>query len=608
MPMELLHDSRDLRYRSPYGAQPCGGQVDLRLRVTGAEPEAVTLRLWFGKESFLPMQPVPGDPTLYEASVRMPETPCLLWYDFQVWAQGQFCWYGNAADGLGGVGAQVWGAARSFQITVYNPSFQAPGWTRGAVFYQIFPDRFARASTDTAPVPMEGRAYHRDWDETPELAVDPTSGDNTARDFFGGTLAGIREKLPYLASLGITALYLNPIFYAGTNHRFDTIDWQTIDPLLGNEEDFRRLCQEADEHGIRIVLDGVFSHAGRENAFFADARAVENSPYRNWFEFEHWPDMYKSWWGVPTLPNLNKHQPAVIDYFLRGENAVTRKWVRSGAGGWRIDVADELPMEYLKLLRSAVKAEKPDALVLGEVWEDASNKVSYGQMRCYCLGDTLDGVMNYPLRDAAIGFVTGAVDAAHFKRRMDSLYENYPAPFACSLLNLLGSHDRPRILNVLSGADGHGLPREAQRALRLSEKQRGLGGKRLRLLLQLTIAMPGMPCVYYGDEAGMEGTADPFNRTPYPWGHEDHELIRFFQAALARRREVPALWDGSLRIEAIGADIVCVIRQTETQTAYTAVNRSSRIHKVAVGNKQMTLPAYGWCVWEESVQGESLRR
>lgn len=594
--MQFYHHSRNPLYRSPTGSQPCGAKVTLRLRLEGGLPEAVHLHVWFDKESFYPMRPLTTDPALYEAVFNLPESPCLLWYDFQVWQGGQFYWYGNAEDGLGGEGAFVWHEVRSFQITVYDPAYETPAWTRGAVFYQIFPDRFARGGN--MPSAPEGRMVHESWDDLPGLMMDPATGDSVPYDFFGGTLTGIVEKLPYLASLGVTGIYLNPIFHAATNHRFDTTDWMTIDPLLGDEQDFCSLCAAAKALGIRIVLDGVFNHSGNVNPFFQSARATPDSPYRNWYLFEHWPDMYKCWWGFETLPNLNKHQPEVIDYFLTGESAVVRKWPRLGADGWRIDVADELPMEYLALMRRSVKAVAPEGILIGEVWEDASHKVSYDQMRSYCLGDTFDGVMNYPLREAAIGFLTGGLDAAGFKRRMDSLYENYPPPFTEALLNVLGSHDRPRILNVLAGVEGENLSHQDRARLALTEKQRALGVKRLKMLLALIVAMPGMPCVYYGDEAGMEGAADPFNRATFPWGREDKTLTDAFREGLRRKRTVPALSGGALSIDAPTPDILVIKRETPGQTAYTALNRGDHIHTIHIDGQTIALGAYGSVGWE----------
>ena len=551
------------------------------------------LRLWFDKESFHCMLPLAQDPSCYEAQITLPETPCLLWYDFQVWQNGQFFWYGNAEDQLGGEGAFIYGSPRSYQITVYDPAFHTPDWVENAIFYQIFPDRFARSADVPLPAIKE-RTLHANWEEPPALCIDAETGDNIAHDFFGGNLRGIAEKLPYLVSLGVTALYINPIFHASTNHRFDTTDWLHIDPYLGSDEDFQSLCQAAAKLGIQIILDGVFSHAGNQSPIFLDAQQRQESPYRNWFTFEHWPDRYKSWWGFRTLPEINKHQPEVLHYFLSGKNAVVKNWVRKGASGWRIDVADELPMPYLRMMRNAVKAENKDAYIVGEVWEDASNKVAYEQMRSYCMGDTLDGVMNYPLRDAAIAFLLGTMDACQFKRKMDSLYENYPIPFAKGLLNVIGSHDRARILNILAEKDGEDLPREQRERLSLCENELLIAKKRLRLMLQLIIAMPGMPCIYYGDEAGMQGASDPYNRGTFPWQHIDEEQCLFFQDALQYRKSHSILASGTLQLEAPSTHVLVITRSHASQQHITFLNSAAIPAQVAHAGKLLTLDAFGY--------------
>ncbi len=569
--MRCFHDSRDPLYRSPGGAQPCGTSVRIRLRVDSADPpQKVLLRVWDRDERFLPMTAASGG--LYEAELTLPERPCLLWYDFHIWYRRHFFWYGNAEDGLGGAGAPVWGSARSFQITVYDPAFTAPEWVRGAVFYQIFPDRFA-GGCGARPAPEAGRVFHANWDDDPLPITDPKDENANGIDFFGGTLNGITEKLPYLASLGVTALYLNPVFKAHSNHRYDTEDYRRIDPLLGNGDDFRRLCEKARQAGIRIVLDGVFNHTGSTHPFFLDARAHEDSPYRDWYLFRHWPDDYVCWWDFVRLPDLNKENPEVCGEFFTGPRSVLRSWLQEGAAGWRFDVADELPMELLRKARDAARETVADALMLGEVWEDASNKISYGQMRCYCLGDTLDGVMNYPLRAASLSFLTGEIDASVWKRRMDSLYENYPEPFAACLLNVMGTHDRARCLNVLTGMEGKKIPRGKQGGVRLTEAQKSEGKRLLLILLAMTVAMPGMPCVYYGDEAGMEGTEDPFCRRTFPWGKEDRELTEDFRTVLARKKTCTALQRGTLSVAAPSPDVLIITRQAGRECCVTAVNR-----------------------------------
>ena len=593
--MVCYHDSRDPVYRAPSGAVPCATEVTLRLRVTEKVPDSVLLRIWNGKETFYPMHPSEEDATLYEVCVTMPQTPCLVWYDFHIWEGGQFSWYGNAEDRLGGIGAPIWGEARSYQITVYDAAFHVPEWTHGAVFYQIFPDRFR---TDRAAHKRAGDRLLVAWDEPVAFHADAQTGDHYPVDFYGGSLRGIREKLPYLQELGVTALYLNPCFAATSNHRYDTIDWKKIDPLLGDEEDFRALCQAAEQVGIRVILDGVFSHAGALHPFFLQARNDRNSEHAKWFIFKSWPDDYKCWWGFRNLPELDKNNPDVRKYFISDDDAVSRRWLRQGAAGWRLDVADELPMDYLRQLRTAVRAEDENAYLLGEVWEDASNKVSYGEMRCYCLGDTLDGVMNYPLRKAALAFLMGKISASRFKRHMDCLYENYPAPFASALLNVMGSHDRVRTLNVLAGVDGEDLPRSQRGKVRLSARQRELGKQRLKLMLQLICMMPGMPCVYYGDEAGMEGTGDPFNRAPFPWGKEDKELQAFFRQTLGQYHACPVLVDGALAMEAPHDDVLFVQRKAQSGCALLAVNRGNRPHKASAFGHTVTLKARSCAFWQ----------
>ena len=331
--MNCYHNRREALYRTPSGAQPCGTEITLRLRVEEErQPDKVLLRAWYGEEHFYDMLPSEDDARLYEVCVALPKTPCLFWYDFHVWSAGHFFWYGNAEDGLGGEGAPVWGSARSFQVTVYDPAFRVPEWTRGAVFYQIFPDRF-RTDADA-----RSRAGKRDmlaWDTPVPYRADPETGDFQALDFYGGSLRGIAEKLPYLESLGVTALYLNPCFEATSNHRYDTVDWKRIDPLLGDEADFSALCAEAEKRGIRILLDGVFSHAGAKNPDFLAARRSRDAKRFDWFLFNTWPDDYKCWWGFRNVPELNKNAPGVREYFLSDPDSVTRRWLKAGSSGWR---------------------------------------------------------------------------------------------------------------------------------------------------------------------------------------------------------------------------------------------------------------------------------
>lgn len=560
--MRLYHDSQSAQCRAPAGPAACGQNVVFRLRV-GHGVRSAILRFYDGREKWLPMER--ENKSWFSLAVRMPNKPVLCWYDFRAESEdGDIVPYGAPYDGLGGEGIQN-SAARAWQITVYDPAYQTPEWVRTGVMYQIFPDRFAR-SGETHPHRDEC-FYHEKWEETPILMPEGND-DNCARDFFGGDLKGIQEKLPYLKALGVTVLYLNPIFQARSNHRYDTADYTRIDPLLGDNEDFTRLCAAAKAQGIRVMLDGVFSHTGEDSVYFnrfgrfdtVGACQSVDSPYYSWYKFTHYPDQYRCWWNIHTLPELDKENPSYQDFMFR-KDGVVRSWIARGSSGWRLDVADELTMNFLRKLRAAAKAQDPDAIVLGEVWEDASHKEAYGEMRCYCQGDTLDSVMNYPLRDAAIAFFLGSIDAPDLRRLILSQMENYPLPFYYSLMNLAGSHDRPRAVNVLCGRTFEDYPPAQRGNQRLTEAEYALGASRYLKMMKLLCALPGIPCVYYGDERGMQGSADPFCRGTFPWDGGDREIEEAIRTLLWQRRNSPALQTGTLAVTAPDRDTLIITRE-----------------------------------------------
>ena len=572
----VRHDSRDPLYRTPSGARPTGSDVILRCRADDAR--AVTLRLWWDDgEIRRPMTASPRGAGLFEIRLTLPEQSGLLWYYFIVDFDGETRLYGNADDRLGGEGRLYDHEPPSFQLTVYDEEFDTPRWMREGLLYQIMPDRFA-ARGKNAP---EAGWLHEKWDEPPAIHVDPRTHDNRADDFFGGNFRGVMDRLDYLKELGVTAIYFNPIFRARSNHKYDTGDYETIDPSFGTREDFEALCGRARALGIRILLDGVFSHTGSDSRYFnrlgrydsLGAYQSMESPYAPWYRFKRWPDEYDCWWGFETLPTVNKSDESYRRYILTGENAIVKRWLRRGASGWRLDVADELPVPFLRTLRKSVKSVDPDAAVLGEVWEDASNKVAYGQLRCYCLGDTLDSVMNYPLREGLIGFLLGEIDAYALKRRLDALYENYPAPFAAALMNLLGSHDKARVINRLSGAEPENRPREQRAFTPLSDAEYERGKRRFIKAWRFLCAMPGMPCLYYGDEAGAQGGDDPFCRGTYPWGHEDRALMEEIKRVNHARLKSRAAQNGSLELIAPDADTLTVVRRYESDELRVTLDR-----------------------------------
>lgn len=561
----LYHDSRSAAYRTPPGAGACDTPVTLALRC-GKGVKKAWLRLWWQDAEQL-IELAPGEDGLWRAFITLPDIPGVLWYHFIADTPKGRLWYGNASDRLGGVGRQYKGEPPGYQLTVYDPAFATPDWMRRGILYQIMPDRFY-PGTDPKdkPVPEAGW-MHEDWNEYPALRLG--GGDNEANDFFGGDLKGICLKLPYLKDLGVTALYLNPIFRARSNHKYDTGDYMQVDPSFGTLKDLKTLCQKARALGIRVILDGVFSHTGADSRYFnlagrydeVGAYQSTESPYAGWYTFTRHPDEYECWWGFPTLPTVNKEDESFREFIIGGKDAVCAHYIRCGTSGWRLDVADELPMSFIRQMRARVKGEDPQACLLGEVWEDASNKVSYGEARCYCLGDTLDSVMNYPLREMLIDFMLGKIDAPAVVRRFRHLQENYAPAFFYSLMNLLGSHDKPRIIDVLSGEEGLQPPREQRRARKLSREKYELGRVRYSILWRFLCALPGMPCIYYGDEAGQTGMADPFCRGTYPWGDRDMDLLEQIRDSCRERLKDPVLMTGEARLYASGDGVLAVVRR-----------------------------------------------
>lgn len=561
----IVHNSHDEFYRYPLTPVCCGEKVRLRLSYDGTG--RVNLRTWSGSESIYPMKNI-GDNT-YECEIQAPDTPSQLWYCFYIDENFTRHIYGNNPDMLGGEGRVYESYFHSYLIVVYDKNFTTPEYLHTGNVYQIFPDRFRRGNYE--PDSMVPGRTEREWHNEPMLVKDKANGDNYAHDFFMGNLRGIVEKLDYLYDLGIRTIYLNPIFKAGTNHRYDTGDYEQIDSYLGNNDEFVLLCDEAKKHGMHIMLDGVFSHSGNDSKYFNQkgtykelgAYQSKESPYYKWYTFKQYPDNYQSWWGIYTLPVLNKNEPSLRNYMLNAETGIVAKWLKMGASAWRLDVADELPVDFLQDLRKTAKQTKADCAIVGEVWEDASAKASYGEIRCYCLGDTLDSVMNYPLRHAIIQFLTQKINAYDLERFINHQKEVYPYPFHYATMNILGSHDKARPLNVLCGEEHSSASREMNKHVKLSVEQYTLAYRRYIQAVALISALPGSPCIYYGDEAGVQGTADPWNRRVYPWGYEDRSLIREISAILNHRLENPLLQVGFMDAKAIDENTIQIRRYVD---------------------------------------------
>ncbi len=465
-----------------------------------------------------------------------------------------------------------------WQLTVYDKDYRTPRWLKGGIMYQIFPDRFNKAETENQPDFPEDRVIHASTEEIPVWKPD-AQGKILNNDYYCGNLKGIEEKLPYLRELGVSVIYLNPIFEAHSNHRYNTANYEKIDSMLGTEEDFSRLCRKADEAGIKIILDGVFSHTGSDSIYFnreqrydcAGALNSTDSPYRDWFKFNS-DGTYESWWGIDTLPEVNEENNSFIEY-ITGEKGIAKKWLDLGAYGYRLDVADELPDKFLDCFHRAVKGFNPDYAIIGEVWEDATNKYSHGGRRRYLLGEQLDSVMNYPFASAILTFMRYGV-AENFMEAVVTVCENYPKPALDCLMNHVGTHDTARILTSLIYDSIEHKPRSIQAQCRLTAEEYQKARTLLKTASLLQYTLPGFPSLYYGDEAGVEGGSDPFNRSFFPWGREDKELTEWYCLLGKIRSSLSCLKDGIFKPYSAMLSCVAYTRETENEKIFVIANRN----------------------------------
>jgi cyclomaltodextrinase len=436
-----------------------------------------------------------------------------------------------------------------------------PDWVRDAVFYQIFPDRFADGDPTNNPPNVQP------WGAPPNIW-----------DFQGGDLAGIIQRFDYLLDLGVTALYLNPIFLSTSNHRYNTTDYYRIDPKLGELDDFDALIQRAHHHGVRVILDGVFNHCGR--GFFAFNDLLENqehSPFQNWFHVRHFPiDAYShgptkdylAWWSIKSLPKFNTQNPAVRQYLF----SVARYWIERGADGWRLDVPNEIDDDsFWDEFRQIIKLANPNAYLVGEIWNADARWVGEGHF---------DGLLNYPFRDYLIRFLhSNTLTASQFVEKVNGLYKLYPAENASVMYNPLGSHDTERLLTKMEG---------------------NIAKARMAFFLQFSF--PGAPGIYYGDEIGLLGDKDPGCRRAFPWDeHQWNTTLReWVKKLIWLRKNTPALRRGDFQsLLTDGSGISCAFaRHLGEETVLVAVNSSS-------SRQSLRLPVekYGW---EDSTSGTNL--
>lgn len=541
-------NSRKIECKSPYGAVKCGEKLSLHFPIAswvsvdkmfvfirlGDVSTPVEMRFEKSENGF----------SVYTADYVF-DAAGIYYYRFEMRNRDGVWYYGRGENGESVCGENL----PEWQLTVYKSSYKTPDFAKGNIIYHIFVDRFNRA--DGVKTKRKYR-LHESFSESPEVVS--ADGKYYADDFFGGNFNGIREKLDYLEELGVGIIYLSPIFKAFSNHRYDTGDYLKVDELLGTEDDFKRLLDEAHEKGMKVILDGVFNHSGADSLYFnkfgtydsLGAYQSKSSPYYDWYYFKKFPDEYACWWGCDNVPDLNKSNK---DYraLVFGKNGVVEKWQKLGADGWRLDVVDELPIDFVNLLIKKIKSVNKDALVIGEVWEDASTKVSYGELRPYLLGDQLDGTMNYPFMNAIIAYVRDG-DEKFFKDTVQSILENYPKETVYCLMNSLGTHDTVRIINALSDVRAHGWSKTHKLGYKLPDSEYEKAKKKLYLASVLQFTLPGIPSIFYGDEAGLQGFDDPINRRPYPWGSEDKEILAHYKKLGRIRRENRAVFSGGFNM------------------------------------------------------------
>ena len=613
--MRILFDSKQLIHKDPFGTLVPGQGCTLNIHIPSSV-QATQVSCVFLFEDGTPYKTVPmtykikrGAYDIWTGKFSIEDTG-LYFYHFEIKTKtGGFRLFkvGNDTN---------MEAGDSWQLSVVPTDFTTPDWAKGACIYQVFPDRFHASGKCDLTGKLEPYTVHQDWYE--EVDWRPTKeGLVLNNDFYGGNFKGITQKMDYIASLGITILYLNPISKSFSSHRYDTGDYKTPDPMLGTVKDFQEMCDAAHARGIKVILDGVYSHTGSNSLYFDKNRTFggkgaycsKNSPYYSWYTFHDYPDSYTCWWEFDTLPTVKKMDPAFVEYIITGEDSVVAHWLRLGADGYRLDVVDELPNEFVLLLKKRIREIKPDALLIGEVWEDASNKEAYGIRRRYFVDGVLDSCMNYPFRTAILNFLKDRDNGWGLKETVMTIAENYPPQVLACNMNMLGTHDTARILTAL--VDDFDGSREEKAARHLSMSQRLCAQERLLMASFLQYMLPGAPSLYYADEAGMEGYKDPFNRRPYPWGREDRTLLEHHKQLGKLRKNQEALRLGDIEFFQAGDQKIGFSRSLNGTKLRVYVNRSGDPWEIPAGKvlyghnlhtvapDWLALGPMGFCITEE---------
>ncbi|MCQ2533380.1 MAG: glycoside hydrolase family 13 protein [Clostridia bacterium] len=637
----FLHASRSEEFRFPFGAMPTDSEVTLRFKVPSGTRD-VTLCYSYGLYDFTyheePMRLIEHNDNFdkYEVVLMCCHEPGLVfyWFKFRLDTEysEQFYYVAEADTDFGSgkiyhepprVGANEDKYPYAWQITVYEKDSKTPDSIKGAKIYQIFPDRFARDKNFdykkmiSYPCGPE-RLFHKDWNEDVDIEGKPETG-YLACDFYGGSLYGIIEKLDYIKSLGIDIIYMNPIFMARSSHRYDTANYKEVDPILGGNEAFEELSKEASKRGIKIIIDGVFSHTGADSIYFNKFNRFDGvgayeayttgkeSKYRSWYSFIESDDdqvLYHAWWGFPDLPNVDENNLSYRQYIF-GKDGVVDTWTSRGASGIRLDVSDELPDSFIRQMRDTLKSyTNGEGILIGEVWEDASNKCSYGSYRDFLLGRTHDSVMGYTFRKEVLDYLCGYITARQLNSRLEGYRERYPLENYYSIMNLISSHDVPRAFTIL-GKIKEPDNRPSQRYMWVEEERIDEITALMRLAYAFQMAYVGCPTTYYGDEILMQGYKDPFNRRTYPWDNVDERAkkhLDFCREIAELRTNNPCLKTGFIETLYADDDVLVIKRYLKdgkdafgnvmsegADSIIFAMNRSDKDIDISINNNDINI-------------------
>jgi len=570
--------------KEPKGASLCGSEITYKIKVSKfLHVSGVNFVLWKDGNSanFYPMTKSFTDDkyTHYEVKHTFDEVGHYF-YHFEI-IEGDRRYKLIRSETLDAVEGN---ADNNYLQLVYSKPSTAEVNKSGGIIYHIFVDRFNKVGD----VKCRDGLHLVDWD-TPVGYEYDDKGERVNANCYGGNFLGIIDKLNYLKKLNVKTIYLSPVFESHSSHKYDVADYSKVDSMFGTNADFMELIKKAKSKGINIIIDGVFNHTGSDSVYFnkngryktVGAYQSQNSKYYSWYDFSEYPNNYSSWWGIKTLPQT-REDSTFFDY-ISGKNGIVEKYMSMGVSGLRLDVVDELSNNFLHAICERAKSINNKAFIVGEVWEDASTKISYDERKNYFLGGNLDSVTNYPMKNAILDYIKNG-NLNHFVSVVNTILDQYPKSVQDNLMNILGTHDTLRVLTYL-GADNGFEDRLDNGDYKLSqeEKDRGLALLKLATIMQYTVM--GVPTVFYGDECGLEGMRDPYCRRPYPWGDEDLSLIEWYQK-LGDLRKNKVLSNGDMKIKYAENGVLIYERSKDDKKIIVIINKGNEPFKFIL-NKTM---------------------